>query len=117
VLASLLHTEFLGDRFAEQFALCYGTVVLSVCLSVLSVMLVYCGQMARWIKMPLGTEVGLSPRDIVLDGDPAPTNGKEHSSQHFSAHVYCIVYCLWYGDGAGNTTEENSSVFSLIRMR
>jgi len=23
---------------------------------------------------------------------------------------------LWYGDGAGNTAEENSSVFSLIRM-
>ena len=22
-----------------------------------------------------------------------------------------------YGDGAGNTTEENSSVFSLIQMR
>jgi len=22
----------------------------------------------------------------------------------------------WYGDGAGNTTEENSSVFSIIRM-
>jgi len=28
--------------------------------------------MAGWIKMPLGREVGLSPRDIVLDGDPAP---------------------------------------------
>jgi len=24
---------------------------------------------------------------------------------------------VWYGDGAGNTVEENSSVFSLIRMR
>jgi len=24
---------------------------------------------------------------------------------------------LRYGDGAGNTVEENSSVFSLIRMR
>ena len=23
---------------------------------------------------------------------------------------------LWYGDGAGNTADENSSVFSLIRM-
>ena len=23
----------------------------------------------------------------------------------------------WYGDGAGNTVEENSSVFSLIWMR
>ena len=24
---------------------------------------------------------------------------------------------VWYRDGAGNTVEENSSVFSLIRMR
>jgi len=31
-----------------------------------------CGQMAGWIKMPLGREVGLDPSDIVLDGDPAP---------------------------------------------
>jgi len=23
----------------------------------------------------------------------------------------------WYGDGAGNTVEENSSIFSLIQMR
>jgi len=33
---------------------------------------VYCGQTAGWIKMPLGTEVGLGPDDIVLDWDPAP---------------------------------------------
>ena len=34
---------------------------------------VYCDQTAAWIKMPLGTEVGLGGlRDIVLDGDPAP---------------------------------------------
>jgi len=25
-----------------------------------------------WIKMLLGTEVGLGLRDIVLDGDPSP---------------------------------------------
>ena len=30
-----------------------------------------CGQMAEWIKMPLGMEVGLGPGDFVLDGDPA----------------------------------------------
>ena len=28
--------------------------------------------MAAWMKMPLGTEVGLGPGDFVLDGDPAP---------------------------------------------
>ena len=31
-----------------------------------------CSQMAGWIKMPLGMEVGLDPNDFVLDGDPAP---------------------------------------------
>jgi len=41
------------------------------CLSVLSVTLVYCGQMVGWIKMLLGTEVGLDPGHILLDGDPA----------------------------------------------
>ena len=33
---------------------------------------VYCGQTARWIKMPFGMGVGLSPSDAVLDWDPAP---------------------------------------------
>ena len=33
---------------------------------------VYCGQTAAWIKMLLGTAVGLGLCDIVLDGDPAP---------------------------------------------
>jgi len=31
-----------------------------------------CGQMAGLIKTPLGTEVGLSPGDLMLDRDPAP---------------------------------------------
>ena len=30
----------------------------------------YCGRMAGCIKMPLGTDVGLSTGDFVLDGDP-----------------------------------------------
>jgi len=33
---------------------------------------IYCGKMAGWIRVPLGTEVSLGPGDIVLDGDPAP---------------------------------------------
>ena len=41
----------------------YGTTLLSV----LSVMLVYCGQTLGWIRMPRGTQVGLGPGDIVLD--------------------------------------------------
>jgi len=58
---------FLGDRSKQRFAICYGTIVLSVCLSV-----TYCDQTVGWIKMPLGTEVGLCRGGIVLDGDPAP---------------------------------------------
>jgi len=47
--------------------------------------------------MPLGTEVGLGPGDIVLDGDPAPPQKGAHPQ--FSAHVYCgqsqtVVY-IW----------------------
>ena len=31
-----------------------------------------CGQMAGWIKMPLGAEVGIGPGDdVVLDENPA----------------------------------------------
>ena len=37
-------------------------------------LIVYCGQTAGWIKMPLGMDVGLSPGHIVLDRDPAPRN-------------------------------------------
>ena len=33
---------------------------------------VCCGQIAGWIKMPLGVEVGLIPGDFMLDGDQAP---------------------------------------------
>ena len=39
-------------------------------------------------EMPLGTEVVLSPGNIVLDWDPAPPLKKGHSPQ-FSAHVCC----------------------------
>jgi len=42
-------------------------------------------QMAEWIKMPLGMEIGLGPGRIVLDGDPAsPKKGTQQSLQ-FSA--------------------------------
>jgi len=45
---------------------------LSVCLSCLSVTLVYCGQTVGWIKMNLGMEIGLGPGYVVLDRNPAP---------------------------------------------
>ena len=49
---------------------------------------VYCGQTAAWIKMPLGTEVGLGLHGIVLDGDlfPPPLKGR---SPQLSASVRC----------------------------
>jgi len=39
--------------------------------------------MAAWIKMPLGREVGLSPSDTVLDGDPASPPQKGAESPNF----------------------------------
>jgi len=33
---------------------------------------IYCGQMAGWIKMPLGREVGLDQSNIVLEGTQLP---------------------------------------------
>jgi len=44
---------------------------------------VRCGQMAGWIKMPLGVEVGLSPGDFMLDGDPAPPPQKGDRAPNF----------------------------------
>jgi len=52
-----------------------------------------------WIKMPLGTEVGLDPGHIVLGGDPAPPWKGQSSPPLFSARVYCgqmvahLSYC------------------------
>jgi len=55
-------------------------------LSVLSAMLVYCGQVV-WIKMKLGIQVGLDPGHIVLDKDPAPRPPK---GQSFSPNFWPI---------------------------
>ena len=62
--------RLLGDRL--QNSSLYAIGPLSVCLSCLSVTLVYCGQTVGWINVKLGTEVGLGPGNIVFDGDPAP---------------------------------------------
>jgi len=43
--------------------------------------------------MPLGTEVGLGPGHIVLDGDPAPS--PEGAHPQFSAHVCCGQMAGW----------------------
>jgi len=38
---------------------------------------VYCGQTAGCIRIPLGTEVGIGPGDIVLDVDQLPLKGAQ----------------------------------------
>jgi len=48
--------------------------------------------MAAWIKMSLGMELGLSPGDFVLDGDPAPPpqkGAKGGTAPKILAHFYC----------------------------
>ena len=63
----------------------------------------YCRQTAGCIKMPLGMEVGLSPGDFALDGDPASLPLKGHSSPIF---VRCSLWpndwmdedITWYGN-------------------
>jgi len=50
-------------------------------------------------------------------------NIKAAVADAFTTLSFCLTsilfcsYSKWYGDGAGNTVEENSSIFSLIRMR
>ena len=70
---------FLGDRCKTLHPI-LSDRCLSVCQSVT---LVYCGQTAGWIKMPLGVEVGLGPCHIVLDGNPAPRKGAQHPPPNF----------------------------------
>ena len=46
--------------------------------------------------MPLGMEVGLSPGDFVLDGDPATPRKKGTPNRtQFLAHVYCDQTARW----------------------
>ena len=44
---------------------------------------VCCGQTAGWIKMPLGTKVGLGTGHIVLHGDPGPSPPKRGHRPNF----------------------------------
>jgi len=39
--------------------------------------------MAGWINMPLDTEVGLDPSNIVLDGDPVPARQETGKAPNF----------------------------------
>jgi len=63
-------------------------------LSVLSVTFVHCGQTVERIKMKLGTQVGLGPGHIVLDGNPAPLPQRGTASQ-FSIQICCGQMAAW----------------------
>ena len=72
------------------------------CLSCLSVMFVYFGQTATWIKIKLGTQLGLGPSHIVLDGDPAPPPQKGAEPPIFGPfllwpNVWMHQDATWYG--------------------
>jgi len=65
----------------------------------------YCGKTAGCIKMPLGTKVGLSPGDFVLDGDPAPSR-KRGGAHNFRPTSIVPNGCMdqdatWYGGRLG----------------
>jgi len=45
--------------------------------------------------MKLGTQVGLGPSHVVLDGDPAPPPQKGGGAPQFSAHVRCGQMAAW----------------------
>jgi len=90
-----LSDAFFGDRLQNGWPYATGPLsVLSVCLPVLSVTFVHCGQTVGRIKMKLGTQVGLCPGHIVLDGDPAPLPQRGTAPQ-FSAHIYCSQMAGW----------------------
>ena len=81
----------LGQPFVKRFTLCCRSSYRCLfCLFVcVSVTVVYCGQTAGWIKMPLGTEVGIGQSHILLDGDsvlpvPPPNKGVSEQSPIFS---------------------------------
>ena len=65
--------------FLNRFTLCYRTV--------LSVTLVYCGQMVGWITMKLGMFVGMAPPHCVRWGPSSP--------QKKEAHPQFLTRLLW----------------------
>jgi len=67
---------------------------LSVCLSVLSVTFMHCGQTVGRIKMKLCVQVGLGRGHIVLHGDPAHPLPKGHSPPIFGPYLLRPNGCM-----------------------
>ena len=78
-----------------------------------------CSQMAGWIKIPLGMEVGLSPGDFVLNGNPTPLNFRpmfiivivillEHCTKHsrywfIQVQVQVLYLCILFLEKVNRT--------------
>jgi len=62
--------------------------------------------------MSPGMELGLSPGDFVLDGDPAPSP-KRGRSPKFSAHVYCDQTAGWIKMALGMEVGLSTCDFEL----
>jgi len=61
-----------------------------------------CGEIASWIKIPLGTQVGLGPGDIVLVGNSSPPTAKRTQPLIFGPYLLWPNGCMyqditWYG--------------------
>ena len=95
---------FTGLQFLKSFHSCrfWATVCKTVrplspmlsdrcrsVLSVLCVILVYCGQTVARIKMKLGKQVGLGSGHIVLEGDPGPLPQRGISPAIFGPYQLC----------------------------
>jgi len=105
--ATVATTLFYGRPFVKRFAYAIRPLsclsVCPVCLFCLCVTLVYCSQTVGRIKMKRGTQVGLGPGHIALDGDPAPSSPKKGQSPPiFDLCLLCPNGCMdqdatWYG--------------------
>ena len=94
--------------FVKRFALCYRTVVMSVCLPCLSCAVLSVCDVGvlwlnvGWIEIELDMQVGLGPGHIVLDGNPALPSQKGVQPQIFGP---CLLWpngwmdedATWFG--------------------
>ena len=71
---------------------------------------VYCGQTAGWIRIPLGTEVGLGPGDIVIDEDLAT------SMKRGTVHLCGFRHISISGLGVGASLASFVAVFAILHQ-
>ena len=79
---------------------------------------VYCGQLAGWMKTPLGTEVDLGPGHIVLDGVPALAKGAQQPplfgpcvlwSRSLISATAELLFLLCWGDTSATSGQISPS--------